>query len=147
MLEDRENILVSEGEAATLPEAATVRPSILVAEDDEAIRTLLEWVLESYGFTVWLARDGQEALELFGRVGHHIDIVLVDVCMPRMNGPLAVQAMRRLKANLRCCFMSGNLADYTEKDLWDLGALRIFDKPFSMATAAKTLRRLARVSA
>src|SRR5262249_15513187 len=60
--------------------------TILVVDDEETLRYLAKDLLEAYGYNVMLAADGQEALELFLRYKEKIDLVLLDMVMPRMSG-------------------------------------------------------------
>ena len=58
--------------------------NILVAEDDNALRRVIQTVLEKNGFTVFLAKDGQEALDILD--SEHIDLIISDVMMPNIDG-------------------------------------------------------------
>jgi DNA-binding NtrC family response regulator len=66
---------------------AATPPVVLVVEVEEAGRDLLKAVLASRGFTVLLAGNGGEALEVYRRLGTSIDLVLMDVQMPELSGP------------------------------------------------------------
>lgn len=68
-------------------------PRILVVDDEEAIRRLLSIPLQKEGYEVVVARDGQEALDLFA--DHHFDLVVLDIMMPRIDG---MEVCRRLRA-------------------------------------------------
>lgn len=68
-------------------------PRILVVDDEEAIRRLLSIPLQKEGYEVVVARDGQEALDLFA--DHHFDLVVLDIMMPRVDG---MEVCRRLRA-------------------------------------------------
>lgn len=114
-------------------------PGILVADDEELLRTVLQLVLRRQGFNVWVAANGAEAEELYRQYAEHIDLVLLDVRMPVLDGPATLAALRRQKPDLRCCFMSGDTGDVTPADLLALGAERVFDKPFSIVEAAKLM--------
>jgi len=116
---------------------------ILVVDDDGAVRNALNKALHGHGFDVWLAADGQEALELFWRHHETIDLVLLDVCMPGLDGPQTATALQQLKPQIRFCFMSGDLGGYTDRKLRDLGALAVIPKPLRLAEAAPMLWELA----
>lgn len=68
-------------------------PRILVVDDEEAIRRLLSIPLQKEGYEVVVARDGQEALDLFA--DHHFDLVVLDIMMPRIDG---MEVCRRLRS-------------------------------------------------
>ena len=124
--------------------APTVRKyGILVVDNDGVMRVWLEEGLHGQGLDVWLASDGQEALELFWRHRDSIDLVLLDVCMPGLDGPQTAIALRQLEPQLRVCFMSGDLGGYSDQKLRDLGALAVIPKPFRLAEIAPMLWELA----
>lgn len=126
----------------SLPETAR-KHGILVVDDDGGVRNLLNKGLHGQGFDVWLAADGQEALELFWRHRDTIDLVLLDVCMPGLDGPQTAVALLQLRPQIRFCFMSADLGDYTDRKLRDLGALAVIPKPFRLAETAPLLWELA----
>jgi len=126
----------------SLPELAR-KYGILVVDDDGGVRSVLNKWLQRQGFDVWLAADGQEALELFWRHREMTDLVLLDVCMPGLDGPQTASALLQIKPRIRFCFMSGDLGGYTDRKLRDLGALAVIPKPFRLAEIAPMLWELA----
>ena len=85
--------------------------TILLAEDDASVRETLKEILESLGYVVLLASDGQEAVDLFEHFRDKIDLVILDIVMPRMNGREASEQMKRISPSVRTIFMSGYNAD------------------------------------
>jgi CheY-like chemotaxis protein len=116
---------------------------ILVADDNDGVRRVLNASLRRRGFEVWLAADGPETLDLYWRYRALIDLVLLDVRMPKLDGPRTLAALQQVNPGIRCCFMSGNLGDYTKESLYDLGAAALFEKPFLVAGADQVLWELA----
>jgi CheY-like chemotaxis protein len=117
---------------------------ILVVDDDVDVRNFLKLLLEADGFSVRLAEDGQQAIQVFRGNQKTIDVVLTDVNMPIQDGPATLAALQELDQEVRCCFMSGDLRKYSVDQLLDLGAAHVFTKPFPSTTElGKTLRRLA----
>ena len=74
--------------------------TILLAEDDRFLRRAMEVALTKRGFTVLLAADGQEALDLLGT--HTPDLLLLDLLMPRMTGLEVLQALREKPGRPHC---------------------------------------------
>jgi CheY-like chemotaxis protein len=118
-------------------------PGILVVDDEPAIRTLLQAALPRYGFQVFLAASGQEALAIYRDHRTEIAAVLLDVQMPGLDGPQTLRTLQAIDPQIRCCFMSGNLGDYGEEELLDLGAALVIPKPFRIAEVLEALQRVA----
>ena len=118
-------------------------PGILIADDKGLILALLKLELEPRGFTVWLAVDGDDALDLYRRNRADIDLVLLDVQLPGMDGPHTLAALQQLDPDVLACFMTGNSGAYTADDLLECGAARVFSKPFLVAEMAHFLQELA----
>jgi CheY-like chemotaxis protein len=124
------------------PQPTSPAAGVLVAEDDAAIRAVLGTALHEHGLTAWLATNGLDALELFRQHRHEISAVLLDVLMPRLDGPATLAAIRQIDPQVPCCFMSGYSANYSEQELLALGAVRVFDKPFRLHQIIEVLEQL-----
>jgi DNA-binding NtrC family response regulator len=122
--------------------AAVPGCGVLVVDDDDGVRGLLDVGLRHVGFKVWLAADGREAVGLYRTHREDIVVVLLDVRMPDPDGPQTLGALRSVNPRVRCCFMSGDLGGYTEDGLLDLGAVAVFQKPFRLDALARILREL-----
>jgi CheY-like chemotaxis protein len=123
--------------------ALSVPVGILVVDDDPLIRALFATCLPGQGFRLWLAGSGAEAVEWYREHGSDCDVVLLDVRMPGLDGPHTLARLRQVDPTVRCCFMSGDPGDYTDEDLFALGALDIVAKPFSLSGLVRRLRQLA----
>ncbi len=128
----------SEGSAV----ASRRRQGILVVDDVGLILTLLKFELEPLGFDVWLAVDGDDALDLFRRHREEIDVVLLDVQMPGLDGPQTLAGLQRVDPNVAVCFMTGHFSIYSEADLLARGAAHVFCKPFRPADVARFLESM-----
>src|SRR5262245_58616178 len=118
-------------------------PGILIVDDDESIRNLLQVALKRQGFQVWLAADGSEAVSVYQLYRTRINVVLLDVRMPVLDGPACLSALREIDPRVRCCFMTGQAGQYTERELAERGAAAVFPKPFSLCELACSLWQLA----
>jgi anti-anti-sigma factor len=116
---------------------------VLVVDDDTAVLCVLAARLRMEGYEVWLAGHGHEAIELYRRHLEEIAVVLLDVRMPGLDGPHTLGALQKLCPAVRCCFMTGNPEPYTEEGLLQMGAVRVFQKPFAFPEVLDTLNRLA----
>jgi CheY-like chemotaxis protein len=126
------------------PVEALPKYGVLVVDDEECVRGVLNAGLRAYGFTVWPAADGREALDLYRRHGESIDVVLLDVRMPGLDGPQTLAALQGLDPRIRCAFMSGNLGRYTERTLRASGAAAVLQKPLCLEEVAEMLWVLVR---
>lgn len=84
--------------------------TILVGEDHEAIRDVAKANLESLGYRVFTAPDGAAALEIFARERGQIDLLLLDVVMPNLNGPDDYARMSEIKPAAPVLFITGYAA-------------------------------------
>jgi CheY-like chemotaxis protein len=125
------------------PLAPTREHGVLVVDDDPAVRAVVDAGLRQHGFAVWLAADGAEALDVYRNHRETIDVALLDVCMPGLDGPRTLAALQELSPQIRCCFMSGFFGTYSEQDLQELGADAVFEKPFLLSEVADVLRTVA----
>jgi two-component system, cell cycle sensor histidine kinase and response regulator CckA len=87
--------------------AAGRNETVLIAEDEDAVRELASSFLKSAGYTVLAARSGTEALEAAKRWGKAIDLLLTDMVMAHMRGPELAGELKRLYPDIRTVYMSG----------------------------------------
>jgi len=109
----KDESLISKASAVGFEEGGTV----LVVEDQEMLRDMAAIMLESFGLAVLKAKDGIEALEIFGKHQSEIKFVLTDLTMPRMNGWETLTALRKLQPDIPVILASGyDLAHVLEGD-------------------------------
>lgn len=105
-------------EATGLPEEAPAFPetepsgrgkeTVLFADDEDLIRDLGRQVMEMHGYTVFLAEDGMRAIELFRSNREAIDLVVLDLTMPRRSGMEVLRSIRQIDPAVRVILSSGN---------------------------------------
>jgi PAS domain S-box-containing protein len=105
---------------------------LLVVDDEEAVREVLAEVLETMGYTVEICGDGAEAVEIYRRSPDDVDVILLDMIMPRMDGHDALVALRELDPAVRVLMMSGHTGAETVQGLLDTGATGFIRKPFDI---------------
>ena len=116
--------------------------TILVVEDDPAVRHLVNSVLKRYGYSVILAGSGEEALELFQSRWSEISLALLDVIMPKMNGKELCEALRQRSPHLKVLFLSGYTADLIQDKGIRMDGIDIMCKPAKPIELAKKLREM-----
>jgi CheY-like chemotaxis protein len=118
------------------------RGTILLVDDEHAILEVASRLLASAGLAVLLARDGEQALRLFVEHQQAIQLALVDLSMPRMNGEQIVRELRGRSPELPLVLMSG----YPEADVMDrlreVHLAGYLQKPFRLPALLDLLRRL-----
>jgi CheY-like chemotaxis protein len=119
------------------------KPGILIADDMALMDIWLKLELESRGFSVWLAVDSDDALDLYRRNRAEIDLVLLDVQLPGLGGPHTLESLQRVNRGVFACFLMGNSGPSTVEELKDRGAACVFRKPFCAGEVADLLQRLA----
>jgi CheY-like chemotaxis protein len=116
------------------------RETLLLAEDEEAVRTLASHVLERCGYRVLTARDGEEALHLADSYLGSIDLLVSDVVMPSLGGQeLARQLIARRPA-LRVIYISGYATRAALPHGLAQGTTCLLSKPFGPLTLARLVR-------
>jgi len=116
--------------------------TVLVTEDDDAIRNYVVEMLDGLNYRVVEARNAAEAIEVFKRMGHTIDLLLTDVVMPGANGRVLSQELVRLKPELKVLFMTGYSRDAIVHDgRLDTG-VDLIQKPITQRSLADRVRRL-----
>jgi CheY-like chemotaxis protein len=118
------------------------KPGVLVVDDDHLVLVMVRLGLEGDGFEVWAASNGPEALDVYWRNKERIDVVLLDVRMPGLDGPHTLDALRELNPQVVACFMSGDVGAYGPEELIRRGAAHVIAKPFTLDQLATLLRPL-----
>ncbi len=114
--------------------------SILLVEDEEAVRAFAARALTSRGYTVHQAASGAEALRIMVETGGRVDLVVSDVVMPEMDGPTLLRELRKTRPDLKIVFVSGYAEDAFARNLPDNESFSFLPKPFTLkqlATAVK----------
>ncbi len=102
--------------------------SILVCDDEEIMRDVLETILSSAGYKVELAKTGEEATELYSQ--HSFDLVLMDVSMPGIGGLTALEELIKLDADAVVLMVTAYATFDTAISAWEKGAEGVIRKPF-----------------
>ena len=114
--------------------------TVLVAEDEQGVRELVQRILTTLGYTVLLSADGAEALKVAAAHAGPIQLLLTDVIMPNMNGSVLAKLLRQQRPDIKVMCMSG----YTDDDVLRHGiaaeATAFMQKPFTVAVLAQRVR-------
>ena len=113
---------------------------ILVAEDNTEVRQLTKEVLEGSGYTVLEARDGRDAIEKFAQNKDRINLVILDVVMPKKNGNEAYNEIRKIREDVKALFTSGYTGDIVLGKGIQNNAFNFMPKPVSPYELLKKVR-------
>ncbi len=133
----------------TAPEAEprqALSGTILVVDDEGIIRDLARNALEQSGFRVLEARDGLEAVERFTELGQQVDLILLDMTMPRMGGAETFRRIRELSPKVKVLLTSGYTQKESLESLADLPPDGFLQKPFRVRELVGRIRDLLRTS-
>jgi signal transduction histidine kinase len=114
--------------------------TILVVDDETAIRQYLELFLMTLGYKVLLAQDGREAIQLFREKGQDVDLVLMDVIMPKITGSEAAREIRRMNPGIPVIFTSGYPYDLIHERKLHEDYAELLMKPLMPTDLARKLR-------
>lgn len=127
---------------SSVPSVPAVRGSetVLVVEDEEAVRGFVQRSLERRGYTVIAAADGEEAVRLASRHADEIQLLITDMIMPGSGGAAVAEEVRRFCPDVHVLYMSGYSDEFTDRNA-TLGAHAHFlEKPFTVGTLAVAVR-------
>jgi DNA-binding NtrC family response regulator len=131
-----------EEEVALQPAIELASETILLVEDDDDLRDVIERILTNNGYKVISAGNGRAAIEAAGLHPGDIDLLLTDVVMPQMQGNELAKLIAVGRPRLRVLFMSG----YAQPALGDAGTLEpgaiLLEKPFTEPTVLALVRRV-----
>ncbi|SNZ08782.1 cell cycle control histidine kinase CckA [Cohaesibacter gelatinilyticus] len=146
--EAKDDVLEIEVEADMPPPAPetvedlTGSATILLVEDEEAVRAFAARALASRGYTVHEAGSGVEALELIEEIEEGVDLVVSDVVMPEMDGPTMLGELRKKRPDIRVIFMSGYAEEAFRKNLPENEEFGFLPKPFSLKQLAVKIKEM-----
>jgi two-component system cell cycle sensor histidine kinase/response regulator CckA len=114
--------------------------TVLLVEDDEAVRGLVRRTLHGSGYTVMEAHDGEEALSILREQSGAIDVVVTDVNMPQMNGYELADRIADMQPRAGVVIMSGFAEESLERGAEPPTRRRFLEKPFTPVSLVRAVR-------
>ncbi len=112
--------------------------TILLVDDEERIRSLGVMLLSQYGYTVLTAKDGIEALAVYQAKKDTIDLVIIDLIMPEMDGRKCFSKLKKIDPKIKVIMSSGYAV--SPKEIKQEGVKAFIDKPYEIQTMLETIR-------
>jgi two-component system cell cycle sensor histidine kinase/response regulator CckA len=143
-VEEPEEEAPQEGKPEETQKDLTGNATILLVEDEDAVRAFGSRALMSRGYEVHEAASGVEALEIMEDYGEEIDLVVSDVVMPEMDGPTLLGELRKTHPDLKFIFVSGYAEEAFAKNLpqEERDKFGFLPKPFSLKQLASTVKEM-----
>ncbi len=115
---------------------------ILLVDDDETVLDTISQLLRSLGYSTLSTPNGQEALEIYETKGHLIDLVIIDMIMPGMNGSELFDQLKERNPNIKTLLSSGYSLNEQAQQIMDHGCNGFIQKPFNLTQLAKMIRKI-----
>jgi hypothetical protein len=116
--------------------------TVLVVDDEDALREVTRRILRRNGYTVITASSGAEAIEIVASYTGPVDLLLTDVIMPIMQGPTVANEVKKLRPGIRVLFMSGHAQPVLEAEAVLGTEFLLVEKPFDQATLLENVRKV-----
>ena len=108
--------------------------TVLIMEDEKIVREVLKRILEDMDYKVIEAADGEEGLAISNSYGHHIDLIISDIVMPKKDGKKAVKEILAQRVGTRVIYITG-FDDETTEEYGEVGLVsggQLLRKPFTI---------------
>jgi two-component system, cell cycle sensor histidine kinase and response regulator CckA len=134
----------ADGGATSTREPSVARPtSVLVVEDEDALRRLVERILVREGYRVTVARHGADALQIAATMQSPVEILVTDLVMPEIGGRVVAETLRAVNPTLPVLFISGYDPDPVMLGASEQEHTSFLAKPFTGAALLEAVRQLA----
>jgi PAS domain S-box-containing protein len=118
------------------------KETVLLVDDEDSMLEVGRALLKTMGYHVYTAHDGSEALEIYDRSKEEIDIVLLDMIMPKMGGGEAFDHMKKINPAVKVLLLSGYSIDGEAAKILDRGCSGFIQKPFNMEELSKSIESI-----
>jgi CheY-like chemotaxis protein len=116
--------------------------TVLLIDDQEAVITVGKAILHTLGYTVILARNGKEAIEIYSRDNQKIDFVILDMVMPGMSGSETFDALKAIKSDIKVMLSSGYSLEGQAAKILEKGCNGFIQKPFNVSDLSRKIREI-----
>jgi len=118
------------------------KETVLLVDDEDMIIDVAQRMLEKLGYKVFTARDGKEAVEIFRKHKEEIDVIVLDMIMPKMSGGEAFDQIKKIAPEIRVLLSSGYSINGQASEILNRGCNGFIQKPFNLQNLSKSLRTI-----
>jgi PAS domain S-box-containing protein len=137
---DPEDVTINDAPSVPPPKAAS--GTVLLIEDEAAVRELVRAILTSHGYRVLTAENKVQAAAICRQHQQPIDILLTDVVMPGVTGPELAKELLAMRSDMKVIYMTGYAGESLEEQGLDSDSLPILQKPFTAADLEKKIQQV-----
>jgi two-component system cell cycle sensor histidine kinase/response regulator CckA len=120
--------------------------TILVVEDELGLRRLAKQILSELGYTVLTAEDGEQAMDIYKASKDQIDLMLVDVIMPKMGGREVYEQLQKMGSKTPIIFMTGYSTEMFQSNFIENKGAALIQKPYSVISLGQKVREVLNAS-
>lgn len=118
------------------------KETLLLVDDEEVNLELMREILELLGYKILLAGNGQEALQIYRTQGGTIDLVILDMIMPDLNGGEVFCLLQEMNPSVRVILSTGYSLKGQVEDMMNRGCRALIQKPFHLDELSQTVRQV-----
>jgi two-component system cell cycle sensor histidine kinase/response regulator CckA len=118
------------------------KETVLLVDDEDMIVDVAQRMLDKLGYKVFTARDGKEAIEVFRKHKEEIDVIVLDMIMPKMSGGEAFDRIKEIKPGIKVLLSSGYSINGQASEILNRGCNGFIQKPFNLQNLSKNLRSI-----
>jgi two-component system cell cycle sensor histidine kinase/response regulator CckA len=116
--------------------------TVLVVEDESSVREVMQITLRKFGYTVYEATDGENAIHMFTEHKNEIQLAIIDMIMPKKSGAEVFKSIKKIKPDIKAVFISGYTADRFGSGSVPKEGPELIQKPFSPDSFMKKVREI-----
>jgi two-component system cell cycle sensor histidine kinase/response regulator CckA len=138
--------VVADQKVNSVNQQITRKPTILVVDDEYNIRSMMKEIMEMGGFDVFTAGNGRDGVDVFQRHQDTIDLIILDMVMPVMDGRTAFLEIRKIKPDQKIFIISGYSSREDMDEILQKGAIGFMRKPFQVAEIIGKIREILNIN-
>jgi PAS domain S-box-containing protein len=115
---------------------------VMVVDDEAVVCEVMDRMLKGLGYRTYVARNGQQAVENYNALKDNIDLVLIDMIMPKMNGRDCYRALKKINPGVKAVLITGHIPEDMAYDALNDGMKDVIFKPFSKTRLAEVVHNI-----